>query len=363
MEAKKTPLYEKHAALGGKIVSFAGYLLPVQYTGVIAEHTAVRTAAGLFDVSHMGEFLIEGAGALENLQFIMTNSFLNLRDNRARYSLMCNEGGGIIDDLIVYRLHEHKYLLVVNASNREKDAVWIRSKLSKGAVFTDISDETAQIALQGPLSEQILGKLAEQDKIPQRYYSFTPDLTVGGVGCLVSRTGYTGEDGFECYCPAGEAGALWDALLDAGSGDGLIPAGLGARDTLRLEAAMPLYSHEMDETVSPFETGLGFAVKPEKPDFIGKSALISRGEPAIARAGLKMTSRGIAREGCRVYREGADVGRVTSGTLLPSLGAAYAMALIDRRFAEQGTKLSVDVRGRAVDAEVTALPFYKRSPR
>ena len=361
MEEKKTPLYDRHISLGGKIVPFAGYLLPVQYSGVIAEHTAVRNTAGLFDVSHMGEFMLEGRDALENLRYILTNDFVSLLSGRARYSLMCNFHGGVLDDLLVLCFDETKYMLVVNASNRKKDAEWILSNISGDAVFTDISDDTALLALQGPCSEQILGKLAETSMIPKKYYSFTPKLTVAGVDCLVSRTGYTGEDGFELYFPAGCAQTLWDALLAAGEEYGLVPAGLGARDTLRLEAGMPLYGHEMDENVMPGETGLGFAVKFDKPDFIGKSALLApKAGPEIVRVGLKMTSRGIAREGCRVFNAGSDVGFVTSGTHLPTLGGAYAMALINKDFSAPKTPLSVDVRGRAVEAEVVPLPFYKR---
>jgi len=360
LEEKKTPLFDKHIALGGKMVPFAGYLLPVQYSGVIAEHTVVRSAAGLFDVSHMGEFMLEGPGALRSLQLILTNSFDNLKDFRARYSLMCGEDGGVIDDLLVFRFNENKYMLVVNASNREKDAAWISSHIAKDTAFKDISDKTALIALQGPRSEYILGKLADIAEIPKKYYSFTPGLEVAGVKCLVSRTGYTGEDGFELYSPASDSVALWDALLIAGKDSGLVPVGLGARDTLRLEAGMPLYGHEMDESVSPFEAALGFAVKMDKPDFIGKNALINRGEPQIVRAGLKMTSRGIAREGCRIFAGGFNAGRVTSGTHLPSLGFACAMALVDKDYAATGTQLSVEVRGRTIEAEVVPLPFYRR---
>lgn len=359
---KKTPLYDAHVALGGKIVPFAGYLLPVQYSGVIAEHMAVRQQAGLFDVSHMGEIWLSGKDALANINRLMTNDFTSLAIGRVRYSPMCNEQGGVIDDLLVYRMGEENYLIVVNASNREKDAAWISSHLEGDVQFCDASDETAQIALQGPNAQAILETVCSPEEIPQKYYSFTNDVCIkigDGIRCCVSRTGYTGEDGFELYCDAKDARTLWDGLLEAGKAFGLIPCGLGARDTLRLEAAMPLYGHEMDDTVTPLETGLQFAVKMGKPDFIGKAAMEQKGEPAIRRVGLKVTGRGIVREHCPVWRGEKQVGYSTSGTHCPYLGGAYAMALVDADIAD-GTVLEADVRGRRIACKVIPLPFYKR---
>jgi aminomethyltransferase len=356
---KKTPLYHWHESHGGRIVPFAGYLLPVQYeTGVIAEHMAVRKKAGLFDVSHMGEFVIAGAGALENIQRIFTNDFATMTAGRVRYTLLCNEAGGIIDDLVICKMDEGRYMLVVNAANRDKDAAWIKSRLD-GASFEDISDTLAQIALQGPAAPAVLSGLSKT--IPGKYYTLIEKGNVAGVDCIVSQTGYTGEAGYELYCKAGDAEGLWEKLLEAGGPSGIMPCGLGARDTLRLEAAMPLYGHEMDETVTPFEAGLSFAVKMSKGDFIGKAALGGKEKPGRIRAGLRITGRGIAREDSAIFYQGRHSGRTTSGTFCPYLKEALAMALVDADIAAAGTQVEVEVRGRRIEAEICALPFYKRS--
>lgn len=357
---RKTPLYERHEQLGGKIVPFAGYLLPVQYQGVIAEHNAVRTAAGLFDVSHMGEAMLTGPDALKNLNLWLTNDYTDLEDGRVRYSPMCNERGGVVDDLLVYRYNSQKYLIVINASNRFKDVEWMQAHLVGDAKLTDISDGCAEIALQGPASRDIMKALEPELKLPAKYYSFIPEATVCGVRCLISRTGYTGEAGYELYCATGDAVKLWDALLEGGREFGLVPCGLGARDTLRLEAGMPLYGHEMDDDISPRETGLGSFVKMDKPDFIGRQAMIERGEPKVTRVGLKMIGRGIAREHLPVFRDGVQVGHTTSGTHCPFINYAAAMALVDLSCAEVGTVLEVEVRGRRIQCEVVPLPFYSR---
>ena len=359
---RKTSLYDAHLKAGGKMVPFAGYLLPVQYgAGVIAEHMAVRTRCGLFDVSHMGEILCRGPQALENLNHLLTNDYTSLADGRARYSPMCNEAGGVVDDLIVYKISDGCYFIVVNASNKDKDFAWMQAHQLPGAEFTDLSDGIGQIALQGPLAREILAKLTEGSDLPVKYYSFVPRLQVAGVECLVSKTGYTGEDGFELYMAAQDAPRVWDALLEAGEPQGLIPCGLGARDTLRLEAAMPLYGHEMDDVITPLETGLGFAVKLEKPDFIGKAALVAKGEPAVARVGLKVTGRGIIREHEKVYAGGREVGVTTSGTHAPFLGVPVAMALLEKDAARLGDAVEVEVRGRRIPAEIVPLPFYQRA--
>lgn len=357
---QKTPLYDCHIAAKGKIVPFAGYLLPVQYeTGLMTEHMAVRTQAGLFDVSHMGEVIIRGQDALANVQNLVTNDCAGMADGQARYSPMCNEAGGVVDDVIIYRLNSEAYLIVLNAANRHKDVAWMQNHLSGNVVLEDISDQTAQIALQGPRSLEILQKLAAPASIPGRYYTFVADTDVAGFRCLVSRTGYTGESGFELYCAPADAPLLWQKLMETGRDSGLIPCGLGARDTLRLEASMPLYGHEMDETITPFEAGLGFAVKMAKPAFIGQQALREKGAPARRRVGLKMTGRGIARELCDVYSGDQKIGHVTSGTHCPFLGYAAAMALVDAESALPGDKVLVDIRGRKVEAEIVPLPFYK----
>lgn len=352
------------------MVPFAGFLLPVQYeSGVIAEHNAVRSGAGLFDVSHMGEISVSGADAAANLERLFTNSFTSMKDGQVRYTLLCNESGGIVDDLVVYKLGENRYMLVVNASNREKDFAWIASRVFGACVVTDISDSFAQIALQGPASEAILASVsaapAAKATIPAKYYTFIEKGEAAGIPCIVSRTGYTGEDGFELYCAPDNAPALWNALLDAGKGAGLVPCGLGARDTLRLEAGMPLYGHEMDDTISPFEAGLSFAVKMEKPDFIGKAALLDQAKtgPARIRVGVEITGRGIVREQSDLFAGGRRIGRTTSGTFCPHLGKALAMALVEAAHSRAGTEVSADVRGRMIPGAVCGLPFYSRKKR
>ena len=359
----KTPLYDAHVKAGGKIVPFAGYLLPVQYgTGVITEHMAVREKAGLFDVSHMGEVLCQGKDALANLQKLLTNDFTNMVDGQARYSPMCNENGGTVDDLIVYKREDNDYFIVVNAANKDKDYQWMLDHQFGEVTFTDASSEYGQIALQGPKAMEILKKLTAEENIPKKYYHAVFDTEVAGIPCIISKTGYTGEDGVELYLASENAEKMWDALLEAGKDEGLIPCGLGARDTLRIEAAMPLYGHEMDDEISPLETGLKFAVKMGKEeDFIGKKAMEERGEPKITRIGLKVTGRGIIREHQDIYIGEKKIGHTTSGTHCPFLGYPIAMALVDAGSVEIGNKVEVDVRGRKVEAEVIALPFYKRA--
>ena len=359
---KKTPLYEKHLEAGGKMVPFGGYLLPVQYpSGVLTEHNSVRTGCGMFDVSHMGEILCRGSDALKNLNRLLTNDYSVMYNGQARYSPMCNEAGGVVDDLIVYRIRDNHYYIVVNAANKDKDFAWMKAHQEGDVVFEDLSDSIVQIALQGPLSQKILAKLTDPSGIPAAYYSAVFDGRVGDIPCIISRTGYTGEDGFEFYCAADQGPALWDLLLAAGHEEGLIPCGLGARDTLRLEAAMPLYGHEMDDNVSAPEAGLGIFVKMQKDDFIGKSALERGGTPGRKRIGLKVTGRGIIREHCRLYRGDKEIGHTTSGTYAPFLGCPIAMALIDRDAAGLGDTVEADVRGRRVAAEVVRLPFYHRT--
>ena len=358
----KTPLYDAHVKAGGKIVPFAGYLLPVQYgTGVITEHMAVREKAGLFDVSHMGEVLCQGKDALANLQKLLTNDFTNMVDGQARYSPMCNENGGTVDDLIVYKRGDNDYFIVVNAANKDKDYQWMLDHQFGEVTFTDASSEYGQIALQGPKAMEILKKLTAEENIPKKYYHAVFDTEVAGIPCIISKTGYTGEDGVELYLASENAEKMWDALLEAGKDEGLIPCGLGARDTLRMEAAMPLYGHEMDDEVSPLETGLNFGVKMKKDEFIGKKAMEERGEPKITRIGLKVTGRGIIREHQDIYIGEKKIGHTTSGTHCPFLGYPIAMALVDAGSVEIGNKVEVDVRGRKVEAEVIALPFYKRA--
>ncbi len=357
----KTPLYETHIKYGGKVVPFAGYLLPVQYEGIIAEHMAVRTACGLFDVSHMGEVKITGKDALANIQRLVCNDCSGMYDGQVRYSPMCNDDGGVVDDLLVYRICDEDYLIVINAANHDKDVAWMSNRVFGDAQFEDISSSVAQLALQGPKAYDIILKLTDKESIPVKNYSFKPSVNVGGVNCLLSRTGYTGEDGFELYTAPEDAAKLWEILMQAGKEFGLVPCGLGARDTLRLEAAMPLYGHEMDDTVTPLETGLGFFVKLGKDDFIGKAAMLSKGEPMRERIGVELTGRGIARQGDSIMVDGNEIGKVTSGTMCPFLKKAIAMALVEKGRVNVGDSLAVEVRGKAIEAVCVKLPFYKRA--
>ena len=360
--ALKTPLYECHIAAGGSPVPFAGYLMVIQYpAGIIAEHKLVREKAGMFDVSHMGEVTLTGKDALANIQKLVTNDCSGMELGQIRYSPMCNHTGGIVDDLMVHRLGEDRYLLVINASNRHKDVAWIKDELFGEVEFADLSDETAEIALQGPCAPAILQKLTAEACIPKKYYYCVEHATVGGIACMISRTGYTGELGYELYCANADAVKLWNLLLEAGEEFGLLPCGLGCRDTLRLEAAMPLYGHEMNDEISPIETGLGRYVCLAKPDFNGKQALLDRGEPTRTRVGLKITGRGIAREGYTVQKDGRDVGFIMSGSFCPTLNGAYGTAFVDVAEASVGNSLQVEIRNKPVDAEVVPLPFYKRS--
>ncbi len=361
---KKTPLYDEHIALGGKMVPYAGYIMPVQYqTGVIEEHLAVREKCGLFDVSHMGELILKGKDALKNIQNLLTNDLSNMEPGQVRYSPMCNEQGGIVDDLLVYYLGDDKYLLVVNAANKDKDVAFIKKHLLLGEVtFVDDSLNWGQIAIQGPLAQKILEKCVEKkEDLPQKYYRFHTGVMVAGHKCLVSRTGYTGEDGFEVYCSKEDTVDIWNSLLKAGEEDGMIPCGLGARDTLRLEAGMPLYGQEMAEDISPLETGLGFFIKMNKDAFIGKEAIANTKEKGHRkRIGFEITSRGIAREGSKVFYEDKQVGFVTSGTLSPYSKKAIGMALVEEKY-EIDTPLTFEVRGRKMEGKVVTLPFYKRN--
>lgn len=357
--SERTPLYLKHLEQGGVMVDFAGYELPVRYPkGIIAEHNAVRNAAGLFDVSHMGEFTLKGKDAVKALNRVLTNDFTVMDAGRVRYSLMCYPGGGAVDDVLVYKKSGEDFLIVVNAANKDKDFEWMSANIDDLEVeFEDISDKVAQLALQGPRSKEILCAIADSAELPEKYYSFKENVTVGGVNALVSRTGYTGEDGYELYCAPSDALKLYDALMIAGAPYGLIPAGLGARDTLRTEAAMPLYGHELRADYPVSEAGLDFAIKYTKEDFIGKAALLSR-PPQYVRIGVKVADRGIVREGTPIFTaEGEEAGIATSGTMAPSLGYAIAMLRVRREYAD--CELCAEVRGKRLKLARVPLPFYK----
>ena len=356
----KTPLYDAHVKAGGRIVPFAGYLLPVQYEGVIAEHLAVRQEAGLFDVSHMGEITFKGKGALASLNHLLTNDYTKMPVGKVRYGILCYEDGGVCDDLLVYKFGEEDYFIVVNASNRHKDFAWMKDHILEDTEIKDISDSVAQVALQGPRSYEIISKLMKEEDIPQKYYTAKRDVKVGDINCIISYTGYTGESGYEIYVENKDAEKLWDLLLETGREYGLRPCGLGARDTLRLEASMPLYGHEMDETITPLETGLDYGVKMNKEDFIGKKALQEKGEPKICRVGLRIIDKGVLREHQDVYVGEEKIGHTTSGTYSPLFKTSIAMALIDKKYSAVGQTVEVDVRGRRLKAEIVEMPFYKR---
>lgn len=353
---KKTPLYAKHEEYQGKIVPFGGFLLPIQYSkGIIYEHKAVREKVGLFDVSHMGEFILEGNDALANLNYLLSNDFTDLASGMVRYGILCYENGGVVDDLLVYKLKDNRYLLVVNASNTEKDYEWIKGHLSGEVNFQDISERVAQVALQGPLSEQVLKKLTNE--LPETYYSFIVS-DIEGMECLISRTGYTGEDGFEIYASCEVITKIWERLMEEGKDEQIEPAGLGCRDTLRLEAGMPLYGHEMSREITPLMAGLKMFVKLDK-EFIGKEALLP--PPLQRRMGLQLIDKGIAREGCKVYLNDQEVGIITSGTMSPTLNKAVAMALVNVNAIADQNEYLVEVRGRFLKAERIKMPFYKRN--
>ncbi len=357
---KRTSLYDTHVKYGGKIVPFAGYELPVQYSGVIEEHMAVRTKAGMFDVSHMGEIICSGPDATANLNMLLTNDYTDMKDGQARYSPMCNEEGGVVDDLIVYKKNDQEYMMVVNAANKDKDYKWMLDHKSGNVEFKDISDTIAQIALQGPKAKDILKKLVDPSDIPSEYYAWKWDVPMCGTKVMISTTGYTGEDGVEIYIPWDDAPTIWEALMEAGADEGLVPCGLGARDTLRLEAGMPLYGHEMDDTITPKEALLSIFVKMDKPDFIGKAAIEAKTPPARKKVGLEVTGRGIIREHMDVFKDGKKIGVTTSGTMCPFIKKAVACALIDADARELGQEVEVDVRGRMVKAVMVKSQFYSR---
>ena len=356
---KKTPLYQEHLALDAKMVPFADYDMPVEYKeGLVAEHRAVRNFAGLFDVSHMGEFEIRGKDVVKWLNKVFTNAFDSLKPGRVRYTVLCNEKGFCLDDLIVYCFNPEHYLLVVNAANREKDKKWLTAHLEGDVRFSDVSEDCALLALQGPATETLMQNLLTAGKLPGGYYRFSQDTALCGEDCLIARTGYTGEHGYEIFLRPESAVKIWREILKYEDEDGrkVMPCGLGARDTLRLEAGMPLYGHEMSESISPLEAGLDFAVKMQK-DFIGRDAL--KGETKRERIGLKVTGRGIVRENCPVFFNGEKIGETSSGTYAPYLEEAVAMALVEKGKVKPGDPLEAQVRKRLIPMEVVPLPFYK----
>lgn len=356
----RTPLYAEHVALNAKIVPFAGYEMPVQYpAGITAEHQAVRNAAGLFDVSHMGEFIVRGDRALEFVQHVTTNDASKIELGQAQYSTLCNENGFLLDDLLVYRFPDH-YMLVVNGSNREKDWAWVsRFAGDFGVELEDRTDDIALLALQGPRAQAILARLTDHDLDSIRYYRFA-EGTVDGIPMIISRTGYTGEDGFELYVGADDAAALWRRLLEVGKEDGLLPTGLGCRDSLRLEMGYALYGNDLDEARTPLEAGLAWVTKLDKGDFVGRDALRRQKEEGVKvrLAGFKLRERGFPRHGYPVEFNGDRTGEVTSGTMSPTLGYGVGLAYVPVAAAKPGTEIGIVIRDRAVPAEVVRPPFH-----
>jgi aminomethyltransferase len=357
---KRTPLHGEHAKLGAKLVAFAGWEMPVHYPGgILEEHRAVRTAAGLFDVSHMGELDLRGPGALALAQRVTTNDVSKLAVGQAQYGVICREDGGAIDDCITYRFAD-RYMIVVNASNRDKDHDWVRWHATGDVQLTDVSDDLALIAIQGPKASAILSQLTDSDLDAIDYYHFV-EGGVDGVAAVISRTGYTGEDGFELYVPSADGARLWRSLLDAGRDNGLMAAGLGARDSLRLEMGYALYGNDLDETRTPLEAGLGWVTKLDKGDFIGRAALVRRKETGLTEklSGFVLKQRGFPRHGYGVRVNGARVSEVTSGVLSPSLQQGIGMAYVPVSAAKPGTAIEIEIRDRATPAEIVRPPFYK----
>ena len=358
---RHTSLHDEHVRLGARLVPFAGWEMPIQYEGIVAEHRAVRERAGLFDVSHMGELELTGKGALELVNSLITNDLNRIVDGQALYTCCCNEGGTILDDLIVYRHGPEHVLIVCNASNRDKIAAHVARAAQGRANFRDLSDETALIALQGPRALETLAR-AGSTLAELKTFHFR-SAEVAGVRATVARTGYTGEDGVELFCAWDAAPALFRGLLEAGRDFGVVPVGLGARDTLRLEARLALYGNDIDETTNPLEAGLGWTVKLEKGDFVGKAALERVKAAGLTRrlVGFEMRGRGIARHGYPLLdTSGANIGACTSGSPSPTLGTNIGLGYVPVALAAEGTELRVDCRGKAVEAVVVPTPFYKR---
>ncbi|MCG6987949.1 MAG: glycine cleavage system aminomethyltransferase GcvT [Gemmatimonadetes bacterium] len=356
----RTPLYDEHVALGGKIVPFAGFEMPVQYpSGITAEHRAVREAAGLFDVSHMGEFLIRGPQALDLVQRVTVNDASKMSVGQAQYSAMCLDSGGVVDDLIVYRFADH-YMLVVNASNVAKDLAWVRGHVDGLDVdVEDASPALALIALQGPKARDIVRPLAKPDIDSVKYYRFA-EGTVAGIPAVIAGTGYTGEDGFELCVAAENAVPVWRSLMEAGRAHGLVPTGLGSRDSLRLEMGYALYGNDLDEEHTPLESGLGWITKLEKGDFVGRDVLVRQKEEGIPRrlVGMTLEGKGFPRHGYPVMSGGRAVGVLTSGTVSPSLGIGVAMGYVPPDLSKPDTPVQIDVRGKALEAVIRRPPFY-----
>jgi aminomethyltransferase len=361
---KKTPLYDEHVKLGGNIVDYAGWLLPVQYKGLIPEHEAVRNGVGIFDVSHMGEITVKGKDATAFVDYLMTNDISRLEDNQIIYTFMCYPHGGVVDDLLVYRFDKEYLYLVVNAANTDKDYAWIVDHKGDFDVeIENISDSVGEVAIQGPMAQKTLQKLTDFDLDKVKFFRLQRDVLIDGVKCMISRTGYTGEDGFEVYADREGIVKVWNSVLEAGKGFGILPAGLGCRDTLRFEASLPLYGHEIGEEITPLEGGFKFFVKLDKAvDFIGKEALNKQWSNGLKRklAGFELIERGIAREGMEIQKDGESIGHVTTGYMSPTLKKTIGNALLTPEFTDIGTEIDVIIRNKPVKAKVISKKFLNK---
>lgn len=361
-DAKKTALYDSHKKLGGKLIEFAGWELPVQYEGIILEHEAVRNAAGLFDVSHMGEIEVKGDDAEKYVQHLVTNDVEKLLNNQVMYAIACYGDGGAVDDLLVYKLDEKIFLLVVNASNVDKDYEWfVKNKGCFNVEINNISDSVSEVALQGPKAEEILQKLTDTDVCDIKFFFCKKNVCIGGIKCLVSRTGYTGEDGFEIYAPSCSIESVWNSILCAGREFGIKPAGLGCRDTLRFEACLPLYGNEISKDITPLEAGLGYFVDLNK-NFIGRDALAAQNSKGLKRklVGFEMKDKGIPRHGYEVVSEEDKIGFVTTGYFSPTLKKNIGIALIDSRYSRLGDGIEIVIRGKRMKAIIVNKRFYAK---
>ncbi len=362
MTSKKTPLHEVHQRYGAKLIDFAGWEMPVQYEGALQEHLAVRQSAGVFDVSHMGELEVTGPDALALVQQVTCNDASRLADGQAQYSAFLYPQGTFVDDVVVYRLHAQHFLVCVNAANREKDFQWVKRQAGGNVRVEDNSDQYVQLAVQGPRAEAILQRLTSLDLARIEFYWFQRG-EVAGAEAIVSRTGYTGEDGFEIYFPPRHAERVWEALFREGADEGLRPAGLAARNTLRLEMKYALYGNDIDDSTTPLEAGLSWIVKMAKSDFIGREALARQKEEGVARklVGFEMVGRGIARDHYPVLLDGKPITEVSSGSFAPSLGKAVGLAYLPAARCQVGQQLEIEIRGKPIEAVVVPTPFYRRS--
>lgn len=366
-ELKRTPLYESHLRLKGKIVEFGGWEMPVQYSGLVEEHNAVRNSVGIFDVSHMGEMEVRGKDAKRFVNHIITNDTNLINNNEIQYAVMCYENGGVVDDLLVYKRDEDSYLLIINAGNIDKDVSWMEKALAEGdfkVELNHISEATGEVALQGPKAEELLQKQTNFDLSTLKFFNFAEDIDIFGVSCIVSRSGYTGEDGFEIYASAGEIVKVWEGLLEKGEEYQIQPCGLGARDTLRFEANMPLYGHEMTEDISPLEAGFGFCVRLEKEEFIGMEALKIQRDLGLKKkvVGFELVDRGIARAEYEVFNEdGENIGHVTTGYKSPTLGKAIGLAVVGIGYSSIGDEFMIQIRKKRVRAKVISRKFLRKN--